>query len=111
MKIKSTVLASETRSKQVIASLHHSFTQYLIIEGAAAPLALNNFLIGAVPGRKCYETTLTMIGGEKSNAPFKKFRAFLGGHEVLIQFNFHQQIFIYSLDEYVLSGSFEHCAV
>ena len=92
------------------ASLHHSFTQFLIIEGAA-PLALNNFLIGAVPGRKCYETALTGIGRKKSNAPFKKFRAFLGGQEVLIQFNYHQQIFIYSLDEYLLSGSFEQCVV
>lgn len=92
------------------SSLLPSFTQYLIVEGAA-PLALNSFLIGAIPGRECYETTLTGIGGEKSNAPFKKFRAFSGGQEVLIQFNFHQQIFTYSLDEYLLSGSFELCVV
>lgn len=64
------------------ASRHHSFTQYLVTEGAAAPLALN-LIMGAVPGRRCYETTLSIRGGKKSSASFNKFGAFLGGHEVL----------------------------
>lgn len=105
MKIKSTVLASETGGKW-----GPPFSTVSPSTGAA-PLALNIFPIGAVPGRKCYETTLTGIGGEKSNAPFKKFRTFPGGQGVLIQFNFHQQIFTYSLDEYLLSGSFEQHVV
>ena len=40
--------------------------------------------MGAVPGRRCYETTWRVRGAqEKSSASFHKFRAFLGGHEVL----------------------------
>lgn len=53
------------------ASLHHCLTQYLITEGAAAPLALNHLIIEAVPGRKCYETAFRVIGGEEGNAPLK----------------------------------------
>lgn len=94
------------------ASLHHCLTQYLIIEGAAASLALNHLIIGAVPGRKCYETALIVIGGEESSAPFKKFRVFLGGHEVLsFSVIITNKYLFFALDEYLLSGSFEQHVV
>lgn len=64
-------------------SLYHSFTQYLVIQGAAAPLTLNNVIIEVVPSRRCYETTFSIIEGGKSNVPLNKSSAFLGGHEVL----------------------------
>lgn len=93
------------------ASLHHSFTQYLTIEGAAAPLALNNVIMGAVHGRRGYETTSRVTGGEKSNAHLTNSEPFWEAMKFSVQFNYHQQIFIYSLDAYLLSSSFEQLEV
>ena len=90
------------------ASLHHSFTQSLITEGAAAPLApLNNLIMGAVPGRRCYETTLEAGEGGRAVLHFTSSEPFLEAMKFSVQVNYRQQIFIYSLDEYLLSGSFE----
>lgn len=84
-------------------SLYHSFTQYLVIRGAAVPLTLNNLIIEVVSGR-CYETTLSIIEGERAMFHLTNPAPFLEAMKFSVQFNYHQQIFIYSLDEYLLSA-------
>lgn len=76
-------------------------------------LVLNTLIIGVVPGRRHYETTLRVMRGgmgrgeEQCSIHSATPEPFLEAMKFSFLFNYHQQIFTYSLDDYLLSGSLE----
>lgn len=64
--------------------------------------------MGDVPGSRRFKTALKSNGGEeRAVLPLNNSEPFLEAMEISVQVHYHQQIVIYSPDEYLLSDSVE----